>query len=55
MAYPRLVNEDPRLGDSAGREFNFLSCSGALMKDVIDKQIPRTPNGQQAILLSAGT
>ncbi|KAB5550778.1 SGNH hydrolase-type esterase domain-containing protein, partial [Coniochaeta sp. 2T2.1] len=53
-AYPYLVNNDPSLGDPSKRTFQFLSCSGALSKDVLEKQIPRLSSDQQAILLSVG-
>lgn len=53
-SYPWILNEDPRLGDPAGRNFQFASCSGAVTQDVIDKQIPELDGGQQVILLSAG-
>ncbi|KAK4198547.1 hypothetical protein QBC40DRAFT_308196 [Triangularia verruculosa] len=53
-AYPYLVNQDSRIGDPSGRNFQFLSCSGAVMKDVLDKQIPQLDNNQDAITLSIG-
>ena len=53
-AYPYLVNSDPSLGDPSKRTFQFLSCSGALSKDVLEKQIPRLSSDQQVILLSVG-
>lgn len=53
-AYPYLVNTDPRLGDPSKRTFQFLSCSGAVTKDVLEKQIPDLKANQQAILLSIG-
>ncbi|KAL6229677.1 SGNH hydrolase-type esterase domain-containing protein [Aspergillus navahoensis] len=53
-AYPYLVNQDERLGDPANRNFQFRSCSGAVIKDVLEKQIPAIDNDQQAILLSIG-
>ncbi|KND93383.1 Lipase 1 [Tolypocladium ophioglossoides CBS 100239] len=53
-AYPNLINEDPRLGDKSNRKFQFHSCSGAVIKDILDEQIPRVDSSQQAILLSAG-
>lgn len=53
-AYPYLVNNDSALGDPSTRTFQFLSCSGALTKDILEKQIPRLNSDQQAILLSAG-
>lgn len=53
-SYPYLVNQDGRLGDSTKRKFQFESCSGAVVQDVIDDQIPAVDSGQQVILLSAG-
>ncbi|OAR01499.1 hypothetical protein LLEC1_05006 [Akanthomyces lecanii] len=53
-AYPSLLNTDDRLGDSSKRKFQFESCSGAVTKDILDKQIPRIDSNQQVILLSAG-
>ncbi|OBS29554.1 hypothetical protein FPOA_03491 [Fusarium poae] len=53
-AYPYLLNQDERLGDPSKRNFQFLSCSGAVMKDVVDKQIPNMDSNQDAITLSIG-
>ncbi|XMA20860.1 hypothetical protein WAI453_013651 [Rhynchosporium graminicola] len=53
-AYPNLINNDPRLGDPANRKFQFQSCSGAVIADVINTQIPLINPNQQVILLSAG-
>jgi hypothetical protein len=53
-SYPWIINEDPRLGDPAGRTFQFESCSGAVIADVIKDQIPSLDADQQVILLSAG-
>ncbi|KAJ4007802.1 hypothetical protein NW766_009607 [Fusarium irregulare] len=53
-AYPYLVNQDDRIGDPAKRSFQFLSCSGAVIKDVIDDQIPKLDSNQDAITLSIG-
>lgn len=53
-SYPYLINTDERLGDPAKRKFQFKSCSGAVTKDVLEKQIPSIDSGQQAILLSIG-
>lgn len=54
-SYPNLVNQDSRLGDSSNRKFQFESCSGAVINDVIENQIPNLDSNQQVILLSAGT
>ena len=54
-AYPYLVNNDPRLGDPTKRTFQFLSCSGAVTSDVLEKQIPALNANQQVIMLSIGT
>lgn len=54
-AYPYLVNTDGRLGDDPSkRKFQFKSCSGAVIKDVVEKQIPTLDYNQQVILVSAG-
>ncbi|QIW96307.1 hypothetical protein AMS68_001825 [Peltaster fructicola] len=53
-SYPYLLSQDLRLGDLAKRNFQFLSCSGAVSKDVIEKQLPRLEGNQDVILLSAG-
>ncbi|KAH1912574.1 hypothetical protein KXW47_007499 [Aspergillus fumigatus] len=53
-SYPYLINNDPRLGDPAARTFQFVSCSGAVTADVLDKQIPKISGNQQVILLSIG-
>lgn len=53
-SYPYLIHNDPQLGDPAARTFQFASCSGAVIADVINKQIPQISGNQQVILLSAG-
>jgi hypothetical protein len=53
-SYPHLLNDDDRLGNPAARKFQFLSCSGAVINDVLNKQIPNLEDNQQVILLSAG-
>jgi len=53
-SYPYIINSDGRLGDKASRNFQFKSCSGAVISDVVDKQIPAIDSNQQVILLSAG-
>jgi hypothetical protein len=44
------------LGDlnSQGGKFQFLSCSGAQTKEVIDSQLSRMESGQDVILISSG-
>ncbi|KAF4436965.1 integrin alpha n-terminal [Fusarium austroafricanum] len=54
QAYPYLVNQDSRIGNPSERTFQFLSCSGAVTKDVLDKQIPKLDDNQDAITLSIG-
>jgi len=49
-----MVHLDLRIGNSHTRNFQFKSCSGAVLKDVIEKQIPELNGNQQVILLSAG-
>jgi len=53
-SYPYIINNDDRLGDPGKRNFQFKSCSGAVTKDVLEKQIPSIDGGQQVILLSIG-
>ncbi|KAJ3549763.1 hypothetical protein NM208_g348 [Fusarium decemcellulare] len=53
-AYPYLVNEDYRFGDKSNRNFQFQSCSGAIIEDVRKHQIPALDSDQQVIMLSAG-
>ncbi|KAG5808825.1 hypothetical protein H9Q71_006708 [Fusarium xylarioides] len=53
-SYPYLINQDERLGDTANRKFQFKSCSGAVIKNVIEDQLPSIDSDQQIILLSAG-
>ncbi|KAF3392625.1 hypothetical protein F1880_008918 [Penicillium rolfsii] len=53
-AYPYLTHTDERLGDPSARNFEFRSCSGAVIDDVLKKQIPYINGNQQVILLSAG-
>ncbi|KAL6718667.1 hypothetical protein ACLMJK_002901 [Lecanora helva] len=52
--YPNLMNQDARLGDPEGRTFQFLACSGATTKDILERQLPKTGGNQQLITLSAG-
>lgn len=52
--YPSLINQDGRMGDPAGRTFQFLACSGATTKDIVKNQIPVMGGNQQLITLSAG-
>ncbi|KAH7383495.1 hypothetical protein BKA64DRAFT_712381 [Cadophora sp. MPI-SDFR-AT-0126] len=53
QAYPYLINNDDRLGDPTARTFQFQSCSGAVIADVVKKQLPLVDANQQVILLSA--
>ncbi|KAF5660854.1 integrin alpha n-terminal [Fusarium heterosporum] len=53
-AYPYILNQDSTIGDPSKRKFQFLSCSGAVMKDVLEKQIPNLDGDQDAITLSIG-
>ncbi|KAF5586149.1 fibronectin type III domain protein [Fusarium subglutinans] len=50
--YPYLVNQHSQIGDESGRKSQFLSCSGAVTTDVVEKQIPRLDNNQEVITLS---
>jgi hypothetical protein len=42
-SYPYLLNNDPGLGDHQGdrRRFQPLTCTGARIRDVIEKQVPQ--------------
>ncbi|KAK3312152.1 SGNH hydrolase-type esterase domain-containing protein [Apodospora peruviana] len=51
QAFPYLSSKDPRLGNP---KFDFKSCSGAVVQDVVGTQIPSISDGQDAILLSIG-
>ncbi|KAF4990980.1 hypothetical protein FDECE_14187 [Fusarium decemcellulare] len=53
-SYPYLINQDERLGNPSNRKFQFKSCSGAVIQNVIEDQIPSIDSDQQIILLSAG-
>lgn len=53
-AYPYLIHYNDRLGDPSQRDFDFRSCSGAVMADVMYDQVPALKGDQQIILLSAG-
>nr|UMZ45332.1 hypothetical protein [Paramyrothecium sp.] len=53
-SYPYIINQDGRLGDPQSREFQFESCSGAVVEDVVENQIPQLDNDQDIILMSAG-
>jgi hypothetical protein len=53
-AFPKLLHQDARLGDPTQRKSQFLSCSGSLVKDVAEQQIPKVDANQDLILLSAG-
>ncbi|KAF2727810.1 SGNH hydrolase, partial [Polyplosphaeria fusca] len=54
QSYPSFIQNDPDMGDPANREFMYLSCSGAVSKEMLDKQIPNVPDGQDVITISAG-
>jgi hypothetical protein len=53
-SYPYLINQDERLGDPSKRNFQFKSCSGAVIRNVIEDQLPSIDSDQQIVLLSAG-
>ncbi|KAF5264513.1 hypothetical protein FOXYS1_4726 [Fusarium oxysporum] len=53
-SYPYLINQDERLGDPSKRNFQFKSCSGAVIRNVIEDQLPSIDSDQQIILLSTG-
>ena len=39
-AYPNLMDQDVRFGESAGRTFQFLTCSRAVSQDILNQQVP---------------
>ncbi|KAK4452713.1 carbohydrate esterase family 3 protein [Podospora aff. communis PSN243] len=50
QAYPHLIHTDGRLGpDPSKWTFEFRSCSGAVLNDVLTKQIPALSANQQCI------
>lgn len=53
-AYPNLMNQSPMLGDPSKRTFEFYSCSGAVVSEIVNDQLPRISSGQDIITLSAG-
>ncbi|RYC89779.1 hypothetical protein BFJ63_vAg7437 [Fusarium oxysporum f. sp. narcissi] len=53
-SYPYLINQDERLGDPSKRNFQFKSCSGAVIRNVIEDQLLSIDSDQQIILLSTG-
>jgi hypothetical protein len=40
-SYSYLINADPRMGRDAGRRFEPLTCAGATIRDVVEKQVPQ--------------
>ena len=39
-AYPNLMDQDVRFGESAGRTFQFLACPRAISQDILNQQVP---------------
>ena len=54
LAFPNIINQDERMGEPAHRTFQFLACSGAKSKDVVEKQVPLMGNDQSLITMSIG-
>ncbi|KAF2870443.1 SGNH hydrolase-type esterase domain-containing protein [Massariosphaeria phaeospora] len=54
QSYPMFIQNEPDMGDAANRQFTYLSCSGAVSKDMLANQIPKVPDGQDVITISAG-
>lgn len=50
-SYPYLINKDPRLGSQTevGRRFQPLTCAGATIRDIIQKQIPQLTGNFDAV------
>ncbi|KAI9678746.1 MAG: hypothetical protein M1817_005803 [Caeruleum heppii] len=53
QSYPGQMARDPRLGENAA-PLQFLACSGATSKDMLDNQIPKLEYGNDIITVSAG-
>ena len=53
-SYPSKVFSDASFGDPAGRTFQYVACSGAVTKDVTNKQIPSLKSGIQMAMLTIG-
>ncbi|KAH2845872.1 hypothetical protein KXV85_009560 [Aspergillus fumigatus] len=54
-SYSARIGAGDRIqSDPAARTFQFVSCSGAVTADVLDKQNPKISGNQQVILLSIG-
>ncbi|KAL8893978.1 MAG: hypothetical protein Q9192_004737 [Flavoplaca navasiana] len=51
--YPNLVNMDGMMGINPLRHFQYLGCSGALIDDIKNDQVPKMQRSK-AVLLSAG-
>jgi lysophospholipase L1-like esterase len=51
--YPNQINTDDNLGANPNRKFQYLGCSGALVSDVLQKQVPKL-NSPQLVTVSAG-
>lgn len=50
-SHPMILSRDRRL---ANPDFQFVSCSGAVAKQIVEDQIPKLNAKQDAILLSVG-
>ncbi|KAH1392951.1 hypothetical protein KXX49_001196 [Aspergillus fumigatus] len=53
-SYSARIGAGDRIQSDPARTFQFVSCSGAVTADVLDKQNPKISGNQQVILLSIG-
>lgn len=53
-SYPSQMNLDERFGDPVMRQSQFLACSGAKIRSILDEQVPLLHHGQQVITMTAG-
>ena len=51
--YPNLLNANDMIGINPDRKFQYFGCSGALVSDIRDKQVPKM-NKAQLVTISAG-
>lgn len=51
--YPNILNSVGYLGVNPDRHFQYLGCSGATVKDVIELQVPKMKRSE-VVTISAG-
>ncbi|KAI9826356.1 MAG: hypothetical protein M1832_000273 [Thelocarpon impressellum] len=52
--FPNLLNANDMIGLNPDRKFQYLACSGALVPDVRDKQVPKMNSAVDLVVLNAG-